>query len=202
MFLSGCENQKELKTDAGSNDLGYLLQSFDIKETSKKEVKLMSSYDVDTAGTEKKSTLSALVDTLEGILPTRADDKKLSADIKNSKDTTSDNLSGEKGVGNYKKGKNLGSFRLTAYCPCRICSEGWGRSTSLGVKAKARHTIAADKRLLKLGTWVIINDQLYRVEDTGGAVHGRVIDIFFNKHSDTTKFGTRNANVYLAIKDD
>lgn len=142
-----------------------------------------------------------MVDALEGVLPTKADDTNLSADTEDSNGTDSDeSSSGTEDIGNYKKGKNLGKFRLTAYCPCKICSEGWGRSTSLGVKARSKHTVAADKKLLKLGTWIIINDQLYRVEDTGGAVRGKVIDIFFDTHSETTKFGTKNANVYLAVK--
>lgn len=33
---------------------------------------------------------------------------------------------------------SLGTFRLTAYCPCRSCSEGWGKHTGSGA-VKGKH---------------------------------------------------------------
>lgn len=145
------------------------------------------------------TVLSALTDAVDSVLNTVTEHAKPKKKEQDNNDTlTANNL------GNYKKGKNLGIFKLTAYCPCYECNGKWSHgnttTTSTGVVAKANHTIAADNRILKANTWVIINNKLYKVEDVGGAVKGKHIDIYVNKHSETTKFGTRYANVYLAEK--
>lgn len=92
---------------------------------------------------------------------------------------------------------SLGTFRLTAYCPCRICSEGWGRRTSSGALATAGHTVAVDPRVIPIGSHLLINGQEYVAEDIGGAVKGNHIDIYFNTHAETRQHGTTNAEVFL-----
>lgn len=149
---------------------------------------------MDTEDVTHITVLSALTDAVDSVLSNVADHTKLKKE-KNSDDAVTAN-----NLGDYKKGKNLGTFELTAYCPCRECSAGYGNHTSTGRIAKANHTIAADNRVLKAGTWVIINNKLYRVEDVGGGVKGKHVDIYFNTHAETTKFGKRFANVYLAVK--
>lgn len=91
----------------------------------------------------------------------------------------------------------LGVFKTTGYCPCRACSEGWGRHTSTGATASAGHTIAVDPRVIPYGSKVMINGVIYTAEDRGGGVKGSHIDIFFNTHSETRQHGTQNAEVYL-----
>lgn len=92
---------------------------------------------------------------------------------------------------------SLGNFRLTAYCPCRVCSEGWGRRTSSGALAAAGHTVAVDPRIIPIGSHLLINGQEYVAEDIGGAVKGNHIDIYFNTHAETRQHGTTNAEVFL-----
>lgn len=91
----------------------------------------------------------------------------------------------------------LGVFQTTAYCPCRACSEGWGRHTCTGAIATANHTIAVDPRVIPFGSKVMINGVVYTAEDRGGAVKGNHIDIFFNTHAETTRHGVQNDQVYL-----
>lgn len=97
--------------------------------------------------------------------------------------------------------KYLGEFKLTAYCPCYKCSEGYGYNTATGVKAKANHTIAVDPRIIPYGTKVIIEingeRKTYVAEDCGGAIKKKRIDIFFETHSETNKFGVRKGKVYI-----
>lgn len=74
-------------------------------------------------------------------------------------------------------------YALTGYCPCYTCSEGFGRRTRSGRRAKANHTIAADLSVLPLYTDVYIEGMgVYTVEDRGGGVKGRHIDVYCNKH--------------------
>ena len=76
----------------------------------------------------------------------------------------------------------LGSFRLTGYCSCRICSEGYGRKTASGKPATAGRTVAVDTRVIPLGTKLLIEGKEYIAEDIGGAVKHNHIDIYFDTH--------------------
>lgn len=78
--------------------------------------------------------------------------------------------------------KSLGTFKLTAYCPCESCSGNWGTQTSTGAIATEGRTVAVDPSVIPYGTVLIINGQEYVAEDCGSAVKGKVIDIFFNEH--------------------
>lgn len=93
--------------------------------------------------------------------------------------------------------KSLGIFRTTAYCPCYSCSEGWGRKTSTGATARARHTIAVDPRVIPYGSKVMIDGVIYTAEDRGGGVKGNHIDIFFDTHSQTRTHGSQKKEVFL-----
>lgn len=93
----------------------------------------------------------------------------------------------------------IGRFRATAYCPCYSCSEGWGRRTASGAIARANHTIAVDRRIIPLGTDVVINGRAYRAEDVGGGVKGNSIDVFFDTHAETRQWGVRYVEVYKVV---
>lgn len=95
----------------------------------------------------------------------------------------------------------VGSFIITAYCPCEICCGEYSNisspTTSSGVIAKSNHTISADITILPYQTEVIIAGQSYVVEDTGGAIKGNRIDMFFNTHYETLEYGKKIENVYI-----
>ena len=93
----------------------------------------------------------------------------------------------------------LGTFKTTAYCPCYQCSEGWGRQTSSGALATANLTVAVDKRVIPMGSRLLINGQEYVAQDVGGGVRGNHIDIYFNTHGETRQHGVKNAEVYLIV---
>ena len=202
-FLTGCsfgaDNvSAEEMSSSSSNKVGYIVDSYDIKQPDKNAKKVMKTYDTDTEDVTHITVLSSLTDAAESVLSNIADHVKLRKEKreeeKNNEAITANNL------GDYKKGKNLGTFVLTAYCPCRACSGKYGNHTSTGTIARANHTVAADNRVLKAGTWVIINNKLYRVEDVGGAVKGKHIDIYVNTHPETFTLGFDYANVYLAVR--
>ena len=103
----------------------------------------------------------------------------------------------QKSKENKKQKITMGRFKLTAYCPCHECSEGWGRKTHSGAYAESEHTVAADLSVLNLGDWITINGKKYKVEDSGGGVVGDHIDIFFDTHEEVEEFGVRYGNVNL-----
>ena len=95
--------------------------------------------------------------------------------------------------------KNLGRFKLTAYCACPKCCGEWADGiTYTGTKATQGRTIAVDPDVIPLGSVVIINGREYVAEDIGGAIDGnRVVDIFFNSHAEALEFGVQYADVSL-----
>ena len=82
------------------------------------------------------------------------------------------------------------SFRATAYCLK-------GRTASGG--GVRRGIVAADTRILPLGTRINISagaySGTYTVADTGGAVRGRILDIWVPSCSEANKFGRRTVKV-------
>lgn len=87
------------------------------------------------------------------------------------------------------------SFRATAYCLK-------GRTaTGSGVR---RGIVAADRRILPLGTKINLNAGSYSgnyvVADTGGAVRGRVLDIWVPSCAEAVRFGRRTVTVRVVGK--
>ena len=87
----------------------------------------------------------------------------------------------------------------TAYCPCVKCCGKNDGITASGVKARANHTVAVDKRVIPLGTEIIINGNTYVAEDTGGAIKGNRIDIYFDSHSEALKFGRQTIEIEVLL---
>ena len=97
---------------------------------------------------------------------------------------------------------NLGEFRLTAYCPCEICCGKWSQYglTASGTVPEEGRTIAVDKRVIELGETVTIDGVEYIAEDTGSAIKGNRIDIFFDDHQTALEFGVQYAEVFVEDK--
>jgi len=83
--------------------------------------------------------------------------------------------------------------RVTAYCSCPVCCGRW----SDGVTASGRHAIqgrtaAADTSIWGIGTCLEVPGVGRRVvEDTGSAMVGRRLDIYFESHEEALVFGVR-----------
>lgn len=93
----------------------------------------------------------------------------------------------------------IGDYKLTGYCPCYSCSEGYGSNTASGVRAKEGITVAADRRKIPLGTKIYIEGVGERiVQDVGGAIKGNKLDIYVENHSDCyrAEYNT-TAKVYI-----
>lgn len=91
-----------------------------------------------------------------------------------------------------------GTFETTAYCKCEKCCGVWSDSpTKSGTIPQEGRTIAVDPDAIPLGTQVLIDGQIYTAEDTGSAVKGSVIDIYFNDHEETEKYGRQNREVWI-----
>lgn len=92
----------------------------------------------------------------------------------------------------------LGEFQVTGYCSCSLCcGEKEEKMTKSETVPKAAHTIAADPSVIPLGTRIVIDDVSYVVEDTGKAIKGNRLDIYFDTHEEAVRYGRKEKYVYL-----
>jgi len=109
------------------------------------------------------------------------------------------------------------TLEATAYCPCGSCCNwrrDWrfrpviasgpnrGSPKAIGITASGTRarpgTIAADPKVLPFGTILYVPGYGYgRVEDTGGAIKGNRIDLYYDRHGDALQWGRRTLRVHV-----
>ena len=107
------------------------------------------------------------------------------------------------------KKESLGEFKLTAYCSCEKCCGKWALNRpkdengkdivygSTGAILVAGTSIAVDPSVIPYGSQVEINGHTYTAHDTGGAIKGNRIDVYFDNHQEALNFGVQYAEVFL-----
>ena len=91
------------------------------------------------------------------------------------------------------------TFTVTAYCPCEKCCGAYANGyTATGAKATQGVTIAADPDVLPMGTEIELDGHTYTVQDTGGAIAGNRLDLYFDSHEDALRWGVREKVVRWA----
>lgn len=121
--------------------------------------------------------------------------KKLAANKKDTTAVTGAKTSTAKNASESEYGEYLGTFTITAYCPCKKCCGKTNGKTASGKIATANHTVAASSKFA-FGTELVIGGKVYTVEDRGGAIKGNRIDIFFASHKAALQFGRKKMKVY------
>lgn len=90
-------------------------------------------------------------------------------------------------------------FTITAYCPCEKCCGAYANGyTATGAKATQGVTIAADPDVLPMGTEIELDGHTYTVQDTGGAIAGNRLDLYFDSHEDALRWGVQEKMVRWA----
>lgn len=97
------------------------------------------------------------------------------------------------------KGRSIGTFKAYAYS----LDSDPSNMTRSGNRPVVGRTIAADWSVLPAGTRVRIgnSDNIYVVEDTGGNIKGRTIDIFMNNDTEARAHGIRYPELYIVEGD-
>jgi len=100
----------------------------------------------------------------------------------------------------------------TAYCACYKCcgkypSNKYYGITKTGTRAKVG-TIAVDPKVIPMGTKMYVeglygakNYGVGKAEDIGGAIKGKIIDLYFDTHAETIQWGRQQVNVYILKED-
>lgn len=142
---------------------------------------------------DEKANLNAQITELT------AKNKQLQAKHTQTNNTTKATEQPKAQVTTSTQGANLGQFKITAYCNCSKCCGKWaGGPTASGVMPQAGRTIAVDPKVIPLGTKVIIDGHTYVAEDTGSAIKGKKIDMYFSSHSQAMAWGVKHKNVSIA----
>ena len=123
------------------------------------------------------------------------------------KDNTEENSNKKKKIIGYKyvykrvprkvkKKTYLGKYLITHYCTCSMCCGKSDGITASGKKARPGITVAADPSIpfgakLKIG-----GKSGYVVEDRGGAIRGKYIDVLCSSHALALKKGRQYKKVW------
>lgn len=92
----------------------------------------------------------------------------------------------------------LGEFTVTAYCPYE---DEYGNATARPYNGEyiaiEGITVAVDPEVIPYGSAVIIDGHSYIAHDCGGAVKGKVIDIYFDTVEAMNAWGKQTKEVYI-----
>jgi 3D (Asp-Asp-Asp) domain-containing protein len=144
-----------------------------------------------TEQTTELETEEITKETTTKVIPTESKTTTESSIITTKASTTeksTDNTSGE-----------WIAFTATAYCGGSCCCGQWaGSPTASGKMPQPYHTIAVDTSIIPLGTTVEIQGMgTYVAEDTGSAIKGNKIDIYYSSHNEALSFGRQT--IYVKI---
>lgn len=106
----------------------------------------------------------------------------------------SSNVAHKAGV-DFEYKKILKNVSMTAYS-----SEepGIGTRTASGTRVTEGRTIAVDPDVIPIGWWVYIEGLGFRrAEDTGGAIKGNKVDVYYDSLSHARNFGRKSRTVYV-----
>lgn len=113
--------------------------------------------------------------------------------LKGIKNSIVDSATGK----NYEYTKSM-TLNATAYTD--IEGDRWSGVTASGMETFVG-MVAVDPNIIPLGTKLYVEDYGIAIAgDTGGAIKGKKIDLFFNTNSEVYNFGRRNKKVYI-LKD-
>jgi uncharacterized protein YabE (DUF348 family)/3D (Asp-Asp-Asp) domain-containing protein len=102
-----------------------------------------------------------------------------------------------KGGVSFKYKKMIKNVTLTAYS---AEEDGIGTKTASGTRVQEGRTIAVDKNIVPMGWWVYIEGVGFRrAEDTGGAIKGNKIDVYYDSLKAANQFGRKKGRTVYVI---
>ena len=164
---------------------------------------------------ETKETLNATTDKLlktqDELTTTKSELESVQVEL-TSYSTTIEELTGELNQANNTLNDLtsdeyemvcLGEFRITYYCDERyehICGYGIGQTAS-GKPTEVGWTAAADWSVLPKGSIIYIPGLGFReVQDVGGGVKGKHIDVLMTTHQEALSQPFNKADVWVLVK--
>lgn len=98
--------------------------------------------------------------------------------------------------------QELGTYRITGYCPCARCC---GKSD--GITADGTYAPAAKERIIAAPKEIPFGARMWIdgvgevvVHDRGGAIRGKRAEQFFHTHKEALQWGVQERKVYLWVE--
>ncbi|SFS94798.1 3D domain-containing protein [Paenibacillus sp. 453mf] len=178
------------------------------KKMTGKKVESNRVDKVIAVGTKKKpepvqETVVAAASTTESTAAAKSSNASSSkssaslADKVKKVSASSDSESVTKDGVTFKAKKVLSNVSMTAYSSEQ---EGIGTKTASGTRVQEGRTIAVDPDVIPLGWWVYIEGVGFRrAEDTGGAIKGNKIDVYYDSLEQAIHFGRKKGKTVYVI---
>ncbi|WP_238655772.1 3D domain-containing protein [Paenibacillus piscarius] len=104
------------------------------------------------------------------------------------------NVTSKAGV-NFEYKRMIKNVSMTAYSSQE---PGIGTRTASGTRVTEGRTIAVDPNVIPIGWWVYIEGLGFRrAEDTGGAIKGNKVDVYYDSLSHARNFGRKSRTLYV-----
>lgn len=178
------------------------------KKMTGKKVESNRVDKVIAVGTKKKpepvqETVVAAASTTESTAAAKSSNASSSkssaslADKVKKVSASSDSESVTKDGVTFKAKKVLSNVSMTAYSSEQ---EGIGTKTASGTRVQEGRTIAVDPDVIPLGWWIYIEGVGFRrAEDTGGAIKGNKIDVYYDSLEQAIHFGRKKGKTVYVI---
>ncbi|WP_340020661.1 3D domain-containing protein [Paenibacillus sp. FSL K6-1096] len=120
---------------------------------------------------------------------------KPEATSKSSKVSAKANKVTSKAGVNFEYKRMIKNVSMTAYSSQE---PGIGTRTASGTRVTEGRTIAVDPNVIPIGWWVYIEGLGFRrAEDTGGAIKGNKVDVYYDSLSHARNFGRKSRTLYV-----
>ena len=91
----------------------------------------------------------------------------------------------------------IGTFKATFYTDNEACCGNSNGITSTGTQVSDK-TVAVDPDVIPMGSLIYIEGIGFRyAEDTGGAIDGKILDIYVDSYAEAVELGVKYTKVYL-----
>lgn len=90
--------------------------------------------------------------------------------------------------------ENVGRYRMSHFCPCRKCNGSNAGRTASGAPMTVGRTVATGREF-PFGTRLLINGQVYTVEDRG--VPNGCVDILVDSHGEANRRGMFCSEIFI-----
>ena len=155
-----------------------------------KKVVVPAAPPVETVSADKSTVKNATVTR------TAAKDQKKPAVKTVSTKVKANNVVSRAGV-DFEYKKVINNVSMTAYSAEQ---KGIGTRTASGTRVTEGRTIAVDPSVIPIGWWVYIEGVGFRrAEDTGGAIKGHKIDVYYDSLRAALNFGRKSGHTVYVI---
>ncbi|MFI2858963.1 ubiquitin-like domain-containing protein [Paenibacillus sp. JSM ZJ436] len=121
---------------------------------------------------------------------------KAAVQSSSSSESKQNNVVSKAGI-DFEYKKVLNNVSMTAYSSEQ---PGIGTKTASGTRVTEGRTIAVDPNVIPIGWWVYIEGIGFRrAEDTGGAIKGNKIDVYYDSLRAALNFGRKNGHTVYVI---